>query len=229
MAKSLERMEACKLRKQGKSVKEIAKILSVSSGSVSIWTRDIELTQAQRNYLQERQIVSGHKGRMLGAESNREKKRARLQEAESDAKKEIVALSKEALFYIGLGLYWGEGVKASDGTLAVTNSDARVIQLMIRWLTECFCVERERISARVYISDLHRDREEIITRYWMRTLHLPRAQFKKMIFLNKGKKIYENHNMYYGVLTLRIARGSGIQYRILAQIARVAEVSNTPV
>ncbi len=227
MAKSRERIEACKLRAQGKSVKEIAKQLGVSCGSVSVWTRDIELTQDQRTYLKERQIVSGMRGRMMGAESNKEKKRARLQLAEEQAIEEIKLLAKNELFYIGLGLYWGEGVKASDGTLAVTNSDPRVIQLMIRWFRECFGVETERVTVRVYISDLHREREEAITQYWVRTLNLPRRNFKKMIFLNKGKKIYENHNMYYGVLTLRVARGSGIQYKILAQIARVAEVSNT--
>lgn len=225
MAKSLERIEACKLRTQGKSVKEIAKLLGVSSGSASIWTRDIQLTPAQRSYLQERQIASGQRGRMMGAESNKQKKRERLRLAELEARKEIKVLQRENLFYVGLGLYWGEGAKASDGNLAVTNSDPRVIQLMIRWLTECFGVESERLTARVYISEVHRERAEIITKYWMETLVLPRNQFKKMIFLNKGKKIYENHNMYYGVLTLRVSRGSGVQYKILAQIARLAEVS----
>ena len=50
-----------------------------------------------------------------------------------------------------------------------------------------------------------------------------------MIFLPKGKKIYENHNMYYGVVTLRVARGSGPQYKVMAQIDRIAELTNMPV
>jgi transposase len=229
MAKSRERIEACALRIQGKSVKEIAKYLGVSSGSVSTWTRDIQLTPAQHLFLQKRQIASGQKGRMMGAESNRKKKRERLRVAELEAIREIKTISKRELFYIGLGLYWGEGVKSSSGTLAVTNSDPRVIQLMIRWFTVSLKIESERLTARVYISDMHRERADTITAYWEQTLKLPRSQFKKMIFLNKGKKIYENHNMYYGVLTLGVARGSGAQYKILAQIARVAEVVDKPV
>lgn len=229
MAKSAEKLKALALRREGESVKEIAKKLGVSSGSVSAWTRDIALTPAQRTYLQVRQIASGQRGRMMGVESNKEKKRLRLHTAKCNAHAGIKTLSKEGLWSLGLGLYWGEGVKASNGALAITNSDPRVIQLMIRWFSECFGVERDRLTARIYISNVHKEREEIITRYWMHTLRLPRAQFRKMIFLDKGKKIYENHNMYYGVLTLRVAKGSGVQYTIMAQIDRIAEVVNKPV
>ncbi len=229
MAKSLKKIEACGLRRRGKSIKEIAVLLGVSSGSVSVWTRDIKLTAAQREFLQRRQIASGDAGRMKGAEQNKEKKRQRLLAARAEARSSFKKLSRKKLFLIGLGLYWGEGVKAKDGTFAVTNSDYRVVQLMVRWFIECLDIERERIFVRVYISDSHRDREETIRKYWIKTLGLPRSQFQKMIFLPKGKKVYENHNMYYGVVTLRVARGSGPQYKVMAQIDRIAELTNMPV
>ncbi len=225
MAKSLERIRARELRRKGESVKEIARLLGVSSGTVSIWTRDVPLTAAQRAHLRERQIAAGHKGRMMGAEANKEKKAARIRIAESEAREAIRSLSPEQLFFVGLGLYWGEGAKAeSSSSLAVVNSDPRVIVLMIRWFLECYGVERERFMPRVFISDTHRDREEIITEYWATTLAIPRSQFRKMIFLDKGKKIYENRDMYYGVLALRVSKGKDIRYKILAQIARIAEV-----
>lgn len=231
MAKSLERIEACKLRKQGMSVKAIAKKLNVSSGSASIWTRDIRLTNKQLNALRSAQIAAGNKGRMMGTATNREKKMLRLQIAKNEAIENIDRLSQNELFYTGLGLYWGEGVKANNSAMAISNTDARVIKVMMRWFTECFGIERDRFMPRVFISDIHRDREEIIFKYWVKTLGIPREQFKKMIFLDKGKKIYENREVYYGVLALRIAKGSDIKYKILAIIDRVAEVAskNKPV
>jgi hypothetical protein len=44
-----------------------------------------------------------------------------------------------------------------------------------------------------------------------------------MIFLDKGKKIYENREVYYGVLTLSIAKGTDLRYKILALLARASE------
>jgi hypothetical protein len=210
-------------------VKEIARILGVSSGSVSKWTVDMPLTDSQRNSLRERQIAAGHRGRMIGAEMNREKKLTRIRLAKEDAASRFENISADQLFYMGLGLYWGEGVKAeSCSSLSMINSDPRVIQLMVRWFEECFGLERDRFMPRVFISDTHRDREEIITDFWVETLNIPRSQFKKMIFLNKGKKIYENRDMYYGVLALRVSKGIDIRRRILAYIDRIAHVANMP-
>jgi Homeodomain-like domain len=223
MAKSTERMQAIGLRRSGKSVKEIAKELHVSPGSVSIWTRDIVLTDSQRKFLQDRQIASGHKGRMIGTEVNKKKKQVRIAIAKAEAIERIKRLSKQDLFWTGLGLYWGEGVKAATSSTAVVNSDSRIIKLMMRWFMECWDVDKIRLQPRVYISDLHRDREEEITQYWVKTLGLPRTQFRKMVFLNKGKKIYENRNVYYGVLTLRIEKGGDLKYKILACIERASE------
>ena len=43
-----EKLEARRLRKEeGRSIKTIARILGVSSGSVSYWVRDISLTSDQ--------------------------------------------------------------------------------------------------------------------------------------------------------------------------------------
>lgn len=226
MAKSEEKMRALALRREGKSNKEIAKQLGVSPSSVSLWCRDIILTAEQAKNLKTRQIAAGYRGRMIGAATNRDKRLAKIENARQEAFSNITSLSKDSLFYIGLGLYWGEGTKSGSGSLAVANSDPRVIVLMMRWFSECFGIERDRFMPRVFISDTHRDREEIITDFWVNTLNLPHSQFRRMIFLDKGKKIYENRNMYYGVLALRIAKGGDIRHRILASIDRVAELAS---
>lgn len=224
MAKPLEKAQAFELRRAGESIKEIAERLNVSSKTVSNWVRDLELTEEQREDLHKRQIASGHKGRMIGAAMNRDKKLERTRIAHDEAIVSIPNVSTDALFFLGLGLYWGEGAKTENSSLAVSNSDPRAIKLMIRWFVECLQVEMDRFMPRVFISDTHRDREEIILEFWSKELNLPRTQFKKTVYLNRGKKIYENHNMYYGVLALRVSKGGNIRTKILAYIDRVAEV-----
>ena len=74
MAKFVIKIQAQKLRKSGKSIKTIAEMTGVSKGTISIWCRDIELTQTQKDRLRARQIKAGNKGRMIGVEMNRRKK-----------------------------------------------------------------------------------------------------------------------------------------------------------
>jgi len=52
MKKELKK-RARKLRKEGESVGKISKILQVSKGSVSLWVRDIELTEEQKEKLKD--------------------------------------------------------------------------------------------------------------------------------------------------------------------------------
>jgi hypothetical protein len=225
MAKSAERLKAIQLRREGKSIKEIAKALCISAGSASRWTQDIELSDAQREYLRIRQIASGHKGRVAGANMNREKRLKRLHSADKLAREDIPEISKKDLFYIGIGLYWGEGTKARHSPFGVTNSDPRIILLMMRWFEECFNLGRDRFRPRVFISDIHREREEVILAYWADALSIPLSQFCRTVFLNKGKKRYENHDRYFGVMALQVAKAAEIRYKVLAKIERVAHLA----
>ncbi|MEK9176864.1 MAG: helix-turn-helix domain-containing protein, partial [Patescibacteria group bacterium] len=52
--KRRERDKAILLRQQGQSLNDIAARLRVAKATVSLWVRDIKLTQAQRNSLTKR-------------------------------------------------------------------------------------------------------------------------------------------------------------------------------
>jgi predicted transcriptional regulator len=201
MAKSAERLKALVLRRQGESMKDIARILGVSKSAVSLWVRDVNLTKIQKEKLHAKQISAGHRGRLLGAEWNRNQKVLRIEQAVREAKNKLRTLSKRDLLILGLGLYWGEGSKASDGTVAIVNSDPFIILLMIRWFQECWGVSKDRLQPRVFISDTHKDREEVITKYWIKVLGIPRTQFRRMIFLDKGKKMHKATNILHSLST----------------------------
>ncbi len=106
----------------------------------------------------------------------------------------------------------------------MTNSDPVVIQLMIRWFVECFEVPYSFFYPRIFISNIHLDREKLLLEYWSNVLSIPQVQFRKTIFLPKGRKLYENHDMYYGVMALYVAKGTSIRYKILAYIERIGQL-----
>src|SRR4051794_2772822 len=74
--KTRERQEARRLRREeGRSVKEIERLLGVSRSTASVWVRDIRLTTAQRAALKQRNPI--HNGQLRGAAVNAERGRAR--------------------------------------------------------------------------------------------------------------------------------------------------------
>ncbi len=217
MSKSNEKLKALSLRRDGCSIKDIAKKLEVSRASVSVWCQSIKLTKEQSAHLFAKQVAAGNVGRQKGAEVNRAKRVASLVEADSYATKYIKNISNKDLFYLGLGLYWGEGVKSRSGPAAIVNSDSKVLKVAVRWFCECLEVDPIDIRPYIYISRQHVSREEIIMNYWVKELSIPNCQFKSPIYISqKPMQKYENHDTYYGVVALRIRRSTALKYKILA-------------
>ena len=184
----------------------------------------MELTPMQAERLKARMIAGGHRGRMIGAAMNKRIKAEKITLAREEAAQKIRLLGEENLFFLGIGLYWGEGTKSAASALAISNSDPRIIQITMRWFEECFKVEKDRFQPRIFIHAMHRSREAELLRFWSKTLGLPKSQFSRTIFIDrKNKKVYENHDTYYGVLALRVRKGTYLRYRILALIERLSE------
>ncbi|PJE64924.1 MAG: hypothetical protein COU90_00200 [Candidatus Ryanbacteria bacterium CG10_big_fil_rev_8_21_14_0_10_43_42] len=217
MAKSREKLRALQLRRRGKSIKEIANLLNVSKSSASVWCRNINLTSRQASALKKNMIQAGHLGRMRGAETNRKKKQDVIDYFTESAKKEIQQLSKNEFLIAGLCLYWGEGSKKSK--LSFSNSDPHMISFMFEWFQVCMDVKKEEFMPRIFINAIHGPRIKEVLTFWSDLLELPEEQFYKPILLKeRPKKIYENHDSYYGVLALGVSQGSRLKYKILALI-----------
>ncbi len=226
MAKSDKRIEARNLRRKGWSIKAIARHIGVSKSSASVWCLNIKLTSAQRDLLYRNAIEAGHKGRMIGAEMNRKKKQERIDYNKWLGIQEIGTLTRRDLLLAGIGLYWGEGTKKS--ALALVNSDPRLILFMFRWFKEIMHIKDEAFMPRIFINEMHRPREQQIRDFWEKLLNLPKNQFGKITFLKrKNKKIYENYNSYYGILSLKICRGTELKYRILGLIEALGNTKKT--
>jgi len=221
MAKYTERLKAREMRKTGLSLGDISHKVGVCKSTVSLWCRDIHLTDLQNDLLKKNVIKAGLKGRMMGAEMNRRKKQERLRNIYEEAEREIKYLSKRDLFIIGAALYWGEGCKNGSRFIFI-NSDPGMIKVMYRFLREVLKLPKDRFHLTVQINEIHKPRIDKVLNFWSSLLNLPLSQFGKAYFVKtSSKKVYDNYDSYYGILRMRVDRGSDLQYKMLGLIEAI--------
>ena len=218
MAKSAQRLEARRLRKNGLSVNVIAKKIGVSKGSVCLWCGDINLTEKQKETLIKHSKDGGEKGRLLGAKHNKEERINRQKAFENKGILEVGSLSKRELFLVGVALYWSEGSK-KNRRVVFANSDPAMVCLFIRWLRRYLCVDMADIYCTVSINQDHQARIQTVENYWSRITGIPLFSFTKPSYKQvKNKKVYENFNEHFGTLFLKLRKSTNSCYRILGYI-----------
>jgi transposase len=133
--KNVERCSAIQLREKGVSVKEIAKRLKVSVGSVSLWVREVKLTPEQRKVLDKRILENWKKfseNRNLFVKKLRTDKEERTKAFVAEAESEFKNFVAHREFVYGLGLYAGDGSRSERW--AVSNMDGHAIAAAARFL-----------------------------------------------------------------------------------------------
>ncbi len=223
MAKTKEREHAQSLRKTGVSIKDIAKKLSVSTSTVSLWCRDIVLSQAA---IQKIVSKSQHKS-TLGILRYTESLRLRRQQTVLDDKElgamRLGALSDRDIYCLGLGLYWGEGYKKGNQEFGFTNSDSKMIGFYLKWLKIVFAVTPKDLILRVSINELHKNRIDEVQGFWVRSTGIPISQFTvPSLIKTKNNKIYNNHGDHYGTLRVKVRRGTRMRRQVLGAIESIA-------
>ncbi|MCR4276298.1 MAG: helix-turn-helix domain-containing protein [Candidatus Parcubacteria bacterium] len=219
--KKSKRLEAESLRHQGKSIKEIARMLDVSQSTTSRWCADITLSPIQRNNLDAKRREAGAKALAPWIRRNRELKRSDIKIQTLLGIRDIGQTTKRDLFIFGLGLYWGEGYKRGSQEWGFTNSDPKVIRTILAWLSKCYDVPVKNIIARLTINMRYKARTEHITNRWVRETGIPHSQFGKPTFIQgyEGSKLKEE--TYRGTLRIKVRRGTSLRRRILASIAEI--------
>lgn len=213
MAMYEKRMQAREIRKKGKSIIYIAKKLGVTKSSVSLWCRDIVLTLDQNLTLQNQKGRS--MGRWIGAERNRQKKRDNIERNKIEAFSLIQTISQRDLLIAGTCLFWGEGSKTGSRFIFI-NSDPAMLKMMKAFLVDVLKVDKDDIRAAIQINHIHEPRIKIITTFWSKYLDIPVSRFSKPYYIHvTPKKVYENYDVYNGILRLSVLHGSNLQYKML--------------
>lgn len=114
--------------------------------------------------------------------------------------KKNLSKKEEKLRIAGLMLYWAEGVKTSDNTVDLTNSDPHMIKLFLRMLREVYGIKEEKLRVLLYCY-ANQDIKKLIG-YWVKATKIPQKQFIKPYirqdFLEKKKG-----KMRYGLVHIR--------------------------
>jgi transposase-like protein len=169
--KTEERDKARAMRAaEGRSIKEIAALLSVSPSSVSRWVRDIQLTPEQHDALQARNGLHEHQTLARAAMSAKARACRRAWQATGRRR----ARTDGDLYVAGCMLYWAEGARSRHSVL-FTNSDPEMVGLFVRFLQTSFDqeVDRYRLTCNLFAD--HASRQKEIERFWLATARLPRT------------------------------------------------------
>jgi hypothetical protein len=206
MPKLVQKNEAVRLRKTGKSLRSIARKLDVSASSVSSWCRDIKLTARQKKVLDANSRNPYYAGRGIYLNKLKRRTSLKIKRLQKKGIRKIGTLNRRELFLIGAALYWAEGFK-KDTQAGLGSLDPNMIKFYIKWLKDCFGYQNKDLIFRVTANISHKHRILEIEKYWSILLDVPLEQFQKPFFQNvKWKKTYENPNEYFGVLRVKVRR-----------------------
>jgi transposase-like protein len=164
------------LRRAGHSVKEICRMLGVAKSSVSVWVRDIELTEEQRLALKKH--YPGYPGQHAGSQAVAAKYRELRRQYQEEGRAK--AREGDPLHLAGCMLYWGEGAK-NRNSLKFATSDADMLSFYINFLRKSLRVEDSRIVIRIICYLGNSITKEQIENYWLELLQLPRNRLSKTI------------------------------------------------
>ncbi len=214
MAKYKQKLEAKKLRSEGKSIKSIAKEIGVSTSTVSLWSRDISLTREQILQL-EKNFKDPFYGRRLAYSQKQQNARiAKEKKIINDSKKLIGDLTKRDQLIAGAALYWAEGFK-KDKMVGFANTDPEMVKFFLKWVKDSLAVKPELIKLRVGINEHHKYREEEIQKYWSKITGISLDSFYKPYYQEvQWKKEYEHPEEYFGTLRIRILKSTDLLRKI---------------
>jgi predicted transcriptional regulator len=189
-------------REEGRSIKEIAALVGVSVSSVSVWVRDIELTDEQVQALRLRNPAINQ--RLAAWRSNSERARVRRRAYQQEGR----ALARESApgHAAGVMLYWGEGDKGNKNSVRISNSDPYVLRFFLRFLREHFGVQPSRVRITCHLFADHLERQREIERYWLDLLGLPPTALRPSILnvYSKHSQKKRRNKLPYGTCRLAV-------------------------
>ena len=187
--KIAEQKQARELRRQGKSLTEIASLTGCSKSSISRWTRDIPLTCQQIESLRDKEVQGRLKGRISAATHPNSPKQVWAQKrkkAQAHGLRELPPEpSKQMRRAVIAALYWGEG-KKDRNSFSISNTDPLMIRLVLKFLREDCEIPEDRLR---FWAQLHPSLDsKKAQKYWARIADTRPSKIKTIQNQNKTNK-----------------------------------------
>lgn len=192
-----EKNEAKKLRNSGYSMKEISELVGVSKSTVSLWVRNIKLSNEAMTRLKSKVT----NGQLKSAENKRMRAKQDLENHYNDSNLALkkIKFTQPILKVICSLLYWCEGGKADNRMVQFTNSDPAIIEVFIKLLRNNYQIDNNRFRACLHVHEYHDVNKQI--EFWSKITQIPKNQFiKPYLKPNTKKRIRDN---YPGCLQIR--------------------------
>lgn len=206
--KIIAHKKALELRRKGKSIRDIARILSISPATVSAWCKSITLSSEQLVKLLKSKSRINHLRKL--AKTKRQQTKIRISKLIQESSQEIKSLTDREFFLTGLSLYWAEGFKSlKEKRLGFCNSDPKMIKFMIKWFKKSLKIKSEDFLLRTEFNESHKNRTEEIKNFWSRVTNISNEQFEKPFYhRSTWLREYTNRDKYFGVLRIRVRKSS---------------------
>ncbi len=104
------------------------------------------------------------------------------------------------LYGLGLGLYWGEGTKASPTSVRLGNTDPALLEKFLGFMKRFFSLQMKDFRFGLQIFSDMNTRQALD--FWSKKLRINKSQFGKVIVTKSGSIGTYRHKSQYGVLTV---------------------------
>ena len=170
-----QHLQARELRSRGWTYNEIARELTVSKSSVSLWCRDVDVDERVRA---EHAGTNRNRGaRQRGPNILQRRKADEIERLRAEGVTVMGELSDRELTVAAVALHAGEGAK-TDGVVKFTNSDPRQVALFMQWFRSHFTLDESRLRVRLYLHD-GLDLAAACA-FWANVTGIPLTQFGKV-------------------------------------------------
>ena len=171
MARTKDKERVLALRKKGHSYSMIKEELGISKSTLSGWLKDLPLSDKRISELQSNSQIRIEKSRI----TKQKKKDARRKDVYNKVAIDIEN-SKDPEFVAGFYLYWGEGTKTAEYSVALTNTDPAIIKCFILWLKK-FEIPAKNLKIKLH---LYTDQNEAdLKKFWSKVTGIPEINYYK--------------------------------------------------
>ena len=190
--------KATELRQAGLSIGNIAKTLSISKSTASLWVKHVPLPTELRAFLKKNELNGRIKGQQI-MKAKRELKKKIIQKEAQQTIKNIPKKNNELYQLYAAIIFWCEGNKKPLNCVNLANSDPKLIETFLLCLRKGFKIDEKKLHALIHLHDYHNEKKQL--EFWSKVTKIPKNQFYNS-YKKTTNKIRKRKN-YPGCLSLR--------------------------
>lgn len=188
--------QAVDLRKKGYSYNIISHKLDVNKSTLSNWLNKVP-------YTPNKEVIKRiGLARLKSASFKHKQKLKQITEMKALAEREVGKVSERDLWFLGIGLYLGEGAKSYEN-ISFSNSDPSTIKVIIKWFKKNCHIKNRNLKAYIHIYP-DNDINKTIS-YWSKITGIPKKNFAKPIIDKRNnKRRSKRRSLPYGTIDVRV-------------------------